>query len=557
LSVPLRFFGTRFFRFAGPAVRFSRPQGSGNYDRASTVSRRPPCRSSAFEVDDESEVPGPVVASTRLLESKHLIPSAGDMTDPRHQPTSEDLRKPSREARDAEKRPTLRLATPKLADAPPKRSEREDLLATIEELRLADEEFRIQSAALADSRDALDQERIRFRELFDFAPDAYLTTDLYGTIREANVAASRLLGVDPKSLVGKPLPSFFEDSARKQFPHQLDQLCDRSRLDDWEIWVQPRHGPKTAVSASVARSSRNYLAAEYRWIVRDITKRRQAEEAIRTLNRELELRVASRTSQLAAANRIKDELLVSERRAREEAEGANRTKSDFLALLSHEFRTPLQAIFGYTEVLEREIHGPLTDAQRGDLQRIQQSQQHLLGLITTILDFSRIESGKEIEAQLYPTAMDEILRNMEGLIGSQLEPKDLKYEYVCDDLRIAAWAEAAKVQQIVLNLLANAIKFTPSGGSITLVCESEPDAVAIHVIDTGIGIPADKLDAVFEPFVQIREKNALSNGTGLGLPISRRLADAMGGSLTATSNLGKGSMFTLRLQKARIAQHSV
>lgn len=479
------------------------------------------------------------------------------MTDPRHQPTSDDLRKSSREGRDAEKRPTLRLATPELADAPPKRSEREDLLATIEELRLADEELRIQSGALADSRDALDQERIRFRELFDFAPDAYLITDLYGTIREANVAASRLLGVDPKSLVGKPLPSFFEDSARKQFPHQLDQLSDRSRLDDWEMWVHPRHGAKTAVSASVSRSTRNYLAAEYRWIVHDITKRREAEEAIRTLNRDLELRVASRTAQLAAANRTKDELLVSEREAREEAEGANRTKSDFLALLSHEFRTPLQAIFGYTEVLEREIHGPLTDAQRGDLHRIQQSQQHLLGLITTILDFSRIESGKEIEAQLYPTAMDEILRNMEGLIGSQMEPKDLKYEYVCDDLRIAAWAEPAKVQQIVLNLLANAIKFTPSGGSITLVCESEPDAVAIHVIDSGIGIPADKLDAVFEPFVQIREKNALSNGTGLGLPISRRLADAMGGTLTATSNLGKGSTFTLRLQKARISQHSV
>lgn len=478
------------------------------------------------------------------------------MTDPRHQPTSDDPRKSSREARGADKRPALHLSAPKLADAPPKRSEREDLLATIEELRLADEELRIQTEALADSRDALDQERIRFRELFDFAPDAYLITDLYGTIREANVAASKLLGVDPKQLVGKPLPSFFEDSARKQFPHQLDQLSDRNRLDDWEMWVHPRRGTDTAVSASVARSSRNYLAAEYRWIVRDITKRRQAEEAIRTLNRELELRVASRTTQLAAANRLKDELLVSERQAREEAEEANRTKSDFLALLSHEFRTPLQAIFGYTEVLEREIHGPLTDGQRGDLQRIQQSQQHLLGLITTILDFSRIESGQALEAQLNPTGMDEILRNMEGLIGSQLEAKELRYQYLCQDVRIAASAEAAKVQQIVLNLLANAIKFTPSGGSIILECVSDPEAVAIRVIDTGIGIPADKLDAVFEPFVQIRERHALSNGTGLGLPISRWLADAMGGSLTAWSHLGMGSTFTLRLQKARIAERA-
>ena len=475
--------------------------------------------------------------------------------DPRHQPTSDDLRESSREVRGAEKRPALRLAATEIADAPTKGNDREDLLATIEELRLADEELRTQSEALADSHDALDQERIRFRELFDFAPDAYLITDLYGTIREANVAASRLLGVEPKALVGKPLPSFFEESARKQFPHQLDQLCDRNRLDDWEMWVHPRRGARTAVSASIARSSRNYLAAEYRWIVRDITKRRQAEEAVRELNHELELRVASRTAQLAAANRIKDEFLLSERRAREEAEAANRAKSDFLALLSHEFRTPLQAIFGYTELLEREIHGPLTDAQRGDLLRIQQSQQHLLGLITTILDFARIESGRGIEVHLYPTAMDEILRNMEGLIGSQLGPKELKYLYRCDDSRIAAWADAAKVQQIVLNLLANATKFTPLGGDITLECESESETVAIRVIDSGIGIPADQLEAVFEPFVQIRERNAQSNGTGLGLPISRRLATAMGGSLTATSDLGRGSTFTLRLQKARTAQH--
>jgi PAS domain S-box-containing protein len=479
------------------------------------------------------------------------------MTDPQLHPTSDDHRESSREKREADKRPALRLSQSEIADAHSARSERDDLLATIEELRLADDELRIQSEALADSREALDEERIRFRELFDFAPDAYLITDLYGTIREANIAASRLLGVEPKSLVGKSLPSFFEESARKQFPHELDQLCERSHLDDWEMWVHPRRGPKTPVSASVARSSRDYVAAEYRWIIRDITKRWQAEEAIRTLNRELEIRVASRTTQLAAANRMKDELLESERKARELAEGANRTKSDFLALLSHEFRTPLQAIFGYTELLEREIHGPLTDAQRGDLQRIQQSQQHLLGLITTILDFARIESGQELEAELYPTNMDEILRSMEGLIGSQLGPKDLKYQYRCDDLRLAAWADAAKVQQIVLNLLANAIKFTPAGGSITLECESEGDGVAIRVIDSGIGIPADKLDAVFEPFVQIRERHAVSNGTGLGLPISRRLAASMGGSLTATSDLGDGSTFTLRLQKARIAQHSV
>lgn len=273
-------------------------------------------------------------------------------------------------------------------------------------------------------------------------------------------------------------------------------------------------------------------------------------EQLRERNRDLERSVASRTAQLAAANRLKDELLASERKAREEAEVSNRVKSDFLALLSHEFRTPLQAIFGYTELLEREIHGPLTDSQRRDIVRIQQSEQHLLGLVTAILDFAKLESGLPVDVALYPTVVHEILLHMEGLVGAQLEEKELHYEYRCDDPSVLALADAAKIQQIVLNLLANAIKFTAPGGRITLTAEVEPDAVAIRVSDTGCGIPADKLDAVFQPFVQIRSQGAIASGTGLGLPISQRLANAMGGSITATSEPGRGSTFTLRLPRA-------
>ena len=139
---------------------------------------------------------------------------------------------------------------------------------------------------------------------------------------------------------------------------------------------------------------------------------------------------------------------------------------------------------------------------------------------------------------------------MEGLVGAQLEEKELSYTYRCGDWSIVANADAGKVQQILLNLLANAIKFTDRGGGISLQCELEPEAVAISVIDTGKGIPPDKLDAIFEPFVQLKPKGAVTQGTGLGLPISRRLAAAMGGSLKATSEVGKGSTFTLRLQRS-------
>jgi PAS domain S-box-containing protein len=381
----------------------------------------------------------------------------------------------------------------------------------------------LQRKELLASRDAIARERQKYFELFEFAPDACFITDSHGIIREANSAASQLLGIPAQFLPGKRLPGFLDESARKAYRHQVDQLSGSERSDDWEAQLRPRNGPPTDVSVSIARmTARDKSLGGYRWVVRDISKRKQAE----------------------------NELLTSARKAREEAEVSNRMKSDFLALLSHEFRTPLQAIFGYTELLEREINGPLTDPQRRYLQRIQQSQQLLLGLITTMLEFAKLESGQSIDLVPHPTVIHEVLIQMKGLVGAQLEEKELSYSYRCEDPSIIANADAAKVQQILLNLLANGIKFTGPGGSIALECELEPEAVAIRVIDTGQGIPPDKLEAIFEPFVQLKPKGTVANGTGLGLPISRKLATAMGGSLDAQSEVGKGSTFTLRLQRS-------
>jgi PAS domain S-box-containing protein len=381
----------------------------------------------------------------------------------------------------------------------------------------------LQYKELLASRDAIDRERQKYLELFEHAPDACFLTDAHGIIREANVAASHLLGVPAQFLAGKTLPGFFDEPARKACRQRLDQMRGSERSHEWEIQLRPRNGPPADVSVSIARmTARDNGLAGFRWVVRDISKRKQAE----------------------------DELLASERKAREEAEISNRIKCDFLALLSHEFRTPLQAIFGYTELLEREIHGPLTDPQRQYIQRIQQSQQLLHGLITTILDFAKLEIGQSVDLALRPTAIHEVLLHMEGLVGAQLEEKELSYAYRRGDSSVVANADAGKVQQILLNLLANSIKFTDRGGSITLQWELEPEAVAIRVIDTGKGIPPDKLEAIFEPFVQLKPKGAVTNGAGLGLPISRRLAAAMGGALSAQSEVGKGSTFTLRLQRS-------
>ena len=470
------------------------------------------------------------------------------MMDP-GRPTGSELRDFSRKVRDASKRIEHRPAN--AGDGGDPRDT--ELLAAIEELRVADEELRVQNEELAASRHTIDRERMRYRELFDLAPDAYLVTDVNGTISEANLAAGRLLGVEPRFLAGKSILTFFEDGSRGQYRKQLDQLCHLERIDDWDIWITPRQSKRVPVAVSLSRASpQDENKIGFRWILRDITHQKEAEDLLRELNRDLELRVASRTAQLAAANLKKDQLIFSERKAREEAEVANRVKSEFLALLSHEFRTPLQAIFGYTELLERQIHGPLNDAQQRDLKRIQQSQQHLLGLITTILDFARLESGHGIEVEMQPVVVHEILCNMEGFIGAQLESRNIQYAYKCENHGLVAHADGSKVEQIVLNLLANAIKFTLPGGLISLECCGADERIHVHVRDTGIGIPSDKLEAIFEPFVQIRSRGGEMGGTGLGLPISRRLATAMGGELNATSVAGQGSTFTLTLplQKA-------
>ncbi|MFN2564440.1 MAG: GAF domain-containing protein [Gemmatimonadaceae bacterium] len=251
-------------------------------------------------------------------------------------------------------------------------------------------------------------------------------------------------------------------------------------------------------------------------------------------------------------------LYAAERAAREEAEAArtaaeeaNRAKSEFLAVMSHELRTPLNAIGGYAELIDLGIRGPVTPEQREDLQRIQASQKHLLGLINEVLNYARVESGA-IGYKLAEVPVGEVVRTAEALVAPQVRSKGLVLERsmcVPDDL--AAHADREKVQQILLNLLSNAVKFTDRGGRIQVCCDAASDRVRIKVRDTGIGIPAEKLDSIFEPFVQIgRALNRPTEGTGLGLAISRDLARGMGGDLSAESELGVGSTITLALPKA-------
>ncbi|MGZ8457382.1 MAG: PAS domain-containing sensor histidine kinase [Gemmatirosa sp.] len=264
------------------------------------------------------------------------------------------------------------------------------------------------------------------------------------------------------------------------------------------------------------------------------------------------------TEQVQARREIERLLGESERArldaeaARAEAQAANRIKGEFLAVMSHELRTPLNAIGGYVELMELGIRGPVTPQQREDLARIQKSQRHLLGLINGVLNYSRAEAGA-VHYEVADVPLDAVLATCETLIAPQARAKDIALQFAACHEPLTARGDREKLQQIVVNLLSTAVKFTAPGGAVTLACRRDSHAsgaasVVVTVADTGRGIAADQLERVFEAFVQVDTRlTRTEEGMGLGLAISRDLARGMGGDLTAESALGAGSTFTLTL----------
>jgi signal transduction histidine kinase len=216
--------------------------------------------------------------------------------------------------------------------------------------------------------------------------------------------------------------------------------------------------------------------------------------------------------------------------------------------MSHELRTPLNAIAGYAELLEMGLRGPVTELQLEDLSKIRQSQRHLLGLINDIMNYARLETG-HVSIRVEDVSVNETLAVLDALTEPQVAAKGIHYVRARCEPGLTVWADQDKTRQILINLVSNAIKFTDAGGTIRISCDATGDVVTFDVHDTGRGIPDEKLEVIFEPFVQVNRRFTRDEGVGLGLAISRDLARMMGGDLTAESTLGVGSTFTLTLPR--------
>jgi PAS domain S-box-containing protein len=365
--------------------------------------------------------------------------------------------------------------------------------------------------------------RLLVESVLDYAiflldPDGYVVT--------WNKGAQRIKGYSADDIIGKHFSTFYTDAdIKRNHPAWELQQARRNGVYEEEGWRLRKDGTRfwaNVVITAVHDPAGNLIG--YGKVTRDLTERKLKEE------RERELR--------------------AEQNARAQAEAANRAKSEFLTTMSHELRTPLNAIIGYTELLALGVQGPLTEDQSQSLERIRSSSKHLLGLINDVLNIARAESG-HLEYAIKDVSAEELTSVVGPLVEPQFHAHGIAYERQACPPELYVRCDPDRTQQILLNLLTNAYKFTPPGGRVRLVCTVSGNDVLIAVQDNGRGIPADKLATVFDPFVQIdRHLNLESQqGVGLGLAISHDLADAMNGDLTVQSEVGKGSTFTLSLPR--------
>jgi PAS domain S-box-containing protein len=402
------------------------------------------------------------------------------------------------------------------------------------------------------AEEALRESEERFRLIVQSAKDyAIFMLDPRGHIATWNDGAQRINGYTAEEIIGRHFSTFYpaEDVAARKPERELEIATTTGKYEE-EGWRVRKDGSLfwASVVITALRNPQGRLVG-FGKVTRDLTEWRAAQErALEDARRAAAEEAARRAAE--ERQRALQELAERLRHQAAELEVANRAKAQFLAAMSHELRTPLNAIGGYTELLELEVAGPITAQQRDHLSRIRRSQQHLLSIINDILNFSRIEAG-QLTYEIGPVPLHDVIESVMQMVAPQASGKGLTFEHAPCPADLVAWADRAKVEQILLNLLSNAVKFTAPGGAVTLSCATLGDGVAVAVRDTGSGIPADQLEAIFEPFVQVgRTLTSTQEGAGLGLAISRDLARAMKGEITVESTLGVGSTFTVKLPSA-------
>ena len=377
----------------------------------------------------------------------------------------------------------------------------------------------------------------RFRQLLEAAPDAIVEVSADGQIILVNRIAEEMFGYRRDELVGKSVDLLVPDAVRPQHDRHRDSYLEHPRTrpmgSGLDLHARRRDGTLFPVEISLSpiqTDSGMHVTA----VIRDVTERKRADQEVRRLQSQY-------TSELEGRNR--------------EIERANRLKSEFLASMSHELRTPLHTIIGFAELLQEGAEGELNETQRRFVQHIHRDSGHLLELINDVLDLSKIEAGGMVlKRERYP---------LERSIGEALAA--IRPAAAAKRIRIEERGQAGceidadplRVKEMLYNLLSNAVKFTPEGGTVWIESAVEGGFARITVADTGIGIPPDEQENIFDKFYQVgNTTRGVREGTGLGLSITKELVQMHGGWMEVTSAPGQGSRFTFTLPMAETAEVS-
>jgi len=366
------------------------------------------------------------------------------------------------------------------------------------------------------------------RSLIESNIDAIMTTDPSGIISDVNKQMEVLTGCTRDELIGAPFKNYFTDPERAEEGIRL--VLSEKKVTNYELTARARDGTETGVSYNAMtfynrdRKLQGVFAA-----ARDVTERKRLDQVLREKNIELE-------------------------NSKSAAEKANLAKSDFLSSMSHELRSPLNAILGFAQLMQSESPPP-TEAQKASIDQILQAGWYLLELINEILDLALVESGR-LSLSVEPVSVAEVLLECQDMVGPNALQHGVTMTFPVLATPVNVHADRTRLKQVILNLLSNAIKYNKPDGTVTLACTPRPDnRVRITVTDTGAGLAPDAMAQLFQSFNRLGQEAGGEEGTGIGLVVSKRLVELMDGMIGVDSTVGEGSAFWIELQSADDVAH--
>ena len=358
------------------------------------------------------------------------------------------------------------------------------------------------------------------RSLIESNIDALMTTDPSGIITDVNNQMESLTGCSREELIGVPFKNCFTDPARAEAA--IKRVLDESKVTDYELTAISKDGKETVVSYNATNFyDRDGILQGVFAAARDVTERKRWDKVLQENTVELE-------------------------KAKAIAEKANLAKSDFLSSMSHELRSPLNAILGFAQLMESDTPAP-NPAQRASIDQILHAGWYLLELINDILDLAVIESGR-LSLSLEPVSLAEVLIECQAMIEPLAQRRGIRMAFPKFKTPCFIKADRTRVKQVLINLLSNAIKYNQNGGAVVVDCSTEnPGRIRISVKDTGAGLSPEKLAQLFQSFNRLGQEASGEEGTGIGLVVSKRLIELMQGMIGVESVVGTGSVFWIEL----------